>query len=535
MDDTRHFMDHITLRTPFVWVTTEEPTRVIDQIAQESGRPTFRLDVMQGLLQFEEERDRWLKVTTTDPHDPETIIPVDDPQTAFTYVMGTHDSIMLIPDGDDAVKQMGGVLLSMLLQFRTAFFDDDFDKLPSQFVLLSHEDELPDNFRRMATHVMHGLPDEAELIALTEHIATKVKMSHEVQRVAKAGLGLSESEFINISLVGAREQGKIDATYIDHEKKELLKKTDVLDLRTPKFTLEDLGGLDNAKKLVSQIAWMWSNPEELADLDLHPLRRLLLVGVPGCGKSLLAEAIASMLDVDLGKGGVSQAMNKFVGESEARMRRTFATLRQLAPIVFWIDEFGRDLSGGASSATVDGGTTDRVHGEFLTGLQELPDDVFLAAAANRIDELPPEMLRADRFDRIMFVGMPTQAERIDIFRIHLGKRAGDHDLHMLADATPFFTGAEIKSLIQTVKFEVGTTEQRPPTTDDLLQAVPGVRGRVWINRRADIVKMYQRALVEWDWASSAQRAEANKVLNAASDPAPTATYTPKAPKMQFGK
>ena len=133
------------------------------------------------------------------------------------------------------------------------------------------------------------------------------------------------------------------------------------------------------------------------------------MGIPGTGKSAICEATANALGLDLARTGVSQVMNSFVGQSEANMRAVFNQIKVMAPLCVWIDEFGRDMSGGQSSSHVDGGTTDRVHGEFLTGLQELPENVFLICAANQIENLKPEMLRAERFDKIIFVGLPSQS------------------------------------------------------------------------------------------------------------------------------
>jgi SpoVK/Ycf46/Vps4 family AAA+-type ATPase len=200
------------------------------------------------------------------------------------------------------------------------------------------------------------------------------------------------------------------------------------------------------------------------------------------------------------------------------MRAVFAQIRAMSPLCVWIDEFGRDLSGGSSSSHVDAGTTDRVHGEFLTGLQELPDDTFLMCAANQLDNLRPEMLRADRFDKIVFVGLPSFNERVDILKIYLKDIETDHeyDYEALASATEFFTGAEISSLIKEVKFFIVTDEFRPINTQDIISYAPRIRNTIW-NQHKDMVKsMYQFALQQWDWASSEQISEANNIISGRS-------------------
>lgn len=529
-------LDQIALRMPVTWITTQELPRTVDHVAKGVGdRPVYRYDVMHGLLQYSPEKG-WKRVVVEEPeigaHG------ISDEGEAFQYLIrNTNDAVCLMRVTEQVVNALLGMFDSTLSDYREAFFSNNPSKLPVQFVLISHEDTVNAPLRRMVDRLDHDLPTQKELVEVLSTIKAEITLDDSADKIARAGVGLSENEFISTSLVSARENGKITANYVQTRKREILSNANILDVRTPELTLNDLGGLDEAKKLVRSISWMWSNPAEVEALDLSPLRRLMLVGVPGVGKSMICEAIASDLRVDLGKGGVSSSLSKWVGESEANMRRTFATLRQMAPIVFWIDEFGRDMSGGMSSGNVDGGTTDRVHGEFLTGLQELPEDIFLAAAANRIDALPPEMLRADRFDRIMFVGFPTDLERQEIFRIHLGKLAQRYDVTRLAHATPFFTGAEIKALIKEVKFEVGTSQHRAPSTEEIEKAAPHVKGRVWINHRDTIMQMYQRALTEWHWASTQQHQEAQQVIQQGKNPVtmPTGSYSPSSKKgMKFG-
>lgn len=529
--DNLDFIEQIALRTPFVWLTTDEPARTLEQIANESGRPVFRLDGSKGLVKYSVEDNRWYRVAvSSDGHSAKLAL---DLSSAISYLEEIEDAIFVMIGDEATMQPLFGLMHSNLLGFSESFNNDSSTLMPLQYIVISHEDTVPEPFRRVALHVTHELPEKEELISVTKQLEAGIPLEKDVDTIAEAGKGMSRSEFIHAAITSARHRGCISAEDIVATKKKMLKDSDVIDVRTPKLTVEDLGGFDNAKRLVKQIEKMWDNPKEMEHLGLTPIRRLLMVGVPGVGKSLLCEAVASALKVDLGKGGVSSALSKYVGESESNMRKTFSTLRKLAPIVFWIDEFGRDMSGGMSSGSVDGGTTDRVHGEFLTGIQELPDDVFLAAAANRIEDLPPEMLRADRFDRVMFAGFPTRNERCDIFKLHLGEDWEDFDIDALAEATPFFTGAEIKALIKEVAFEVGVDELRRPTTDELLAQAPKVKGRVWVNKRDDIVAMYKRAMVEWDWASSEQQKEADWVLNVAAGRVATDMKKPVA-KMAFG-
>ena len=307
-----------------------------------------------------------------------------------------------------------------------------------------------------------------------------------------------------------------------------IKKNGILEIIKPKVHFNNIGGLDTIKDLIIRNANLWHNPDQAAKFGISPIRRMLMVGIPGTGKSAICEATANALGLDLARTGVSQVMNSYIGQSEQNMRLVFQQIHAMSPLCVWIDEFGRDLSGGTSSSHVDGGTTDRVHGEFLTGLQELPDNVFLMCAANQLDHLKPEMLRADRFDKIMFVGLPGFNERKDILSIYLSNIETDHNFNLdaISNATQYFTGAEIKSLIKEVKFYVSSSELRAINTSDILSYAPKMRNILWNKSRPMIQDLYRSALDQWDWASSEQLDDAKLVLNPSRGASPS---TPKIP------
>ena len=268
-----------------------------------------------------------------------------------------------------------------------------------------------------------------------------------------------------------------------------IKQAGILEIIKPTISFANIGGLDNIKDIIQRTKALWSNREQAKSYGVVPIRRVLMVGVPGTGKSAICQATAHELGLDLARTGISQVMNSFVGQSESNMRSVFKQIKMMTPLCVWIDEFGRDLSGGASSASVDAGTTDRVHGEFLTGLQELPEDTFLMCAANQIENLKPEMLRADRFDKIVFVGLPSLSERKDILKIYLKSIKTDHefDYDILSEKTEFFTGAELSALIKEVKFFVVSSELRAINTADIMKYIPLTRNILW-NKNRDMIK-----------------------------------------------
>ncbi|MFN9111898.1 MAG: ATP-binding protein, partial [Bacteroidota bacterium] len=299
-------------------------------------------------------------------------------------------------------------------------------------------------------------------------------------------------------------------SFIYGEKMANVKKNGILEIIKPKTTFDNIGGLDNIKNVIFNNLYFWNNPQEAEKFGIQPIRRILTVGIPGTGKSAICEATANALGLDLARTGVSQVMNSFIGQSEQNMRAVFQQIKVMAPLCVWIDEFGRDMSGGQSSSHVDGGTTDRVHGEFLTGLQELPDNVFLMCAANQLNHLKPEMLRAERFDKIFFVGLPSFEERVEIVKIYLPEDTFNYEA--IAKATKYFTGAEIKSLIKEVKFNIVSSERRYLNTKDVITAAPNMRNILWNKEREMIKDLYRHAYENWDWASSFQYNEIDDIL-----------------------
>lgn len=503
------------LREAVVWVSTDEPYRTLDAIHTKTQKNVF-VWKDNALSEYHPDFGTRLVVNGFDEDNEPAYI--DNIPDAFARVQKDIGSCLCMFTDEEQARKLTHFIADHQQRWRLALRTDNLDNLPAPLWLISSDPTPPSSVSRYVTTIKDGLPTEDDLIHITERLIGDITINDSLDHIARAGRGLSEHEYTT-TLLGIARNSKdtsVSVHEVSRRKREILKNSGILEVSTPKFSISDLGGMDNARDLIERIAWMWSSPGKIEHLNLAPLRRLLMVGVPGVGKSLLCEAIADALGVEIARGGVSQSMGSYIGESERNMRQMFSTLSLLKPVVFWIDEFGRDMSGGNSSERTDGGTTSRVHGEFLTGLQELDDNIFLAAAANSIDHLPPEMLRADRFDRIMFAGFPTHEERIEIVRIHsrdIEDAENRIDMDRVAAACQDFTGAEIKSLINDVRFEAGTKPPHGhPTTEDLIQYIPRVRNRIWTNHRDSIIQMYERARTEWHWASSKQQEESSELL-----------------------
>lgn len=507
-------IQHLRIGSPLIWVNTVEPDRVVELIAHVSNREIFRLDAFDGLVVW---RDNEWKIVLVEIGSKETDdlreVQCYNLEQALQHVIESNGCFIL-ENAHLVAEKLMGLFSGMYSKYRKAVYANNVDLLGPQFVALSCTDEIPPELAHIFVPITPGFPSESELSYICAEVFGKdeniANSSVDMSQVVKAGLGLSEQQFIQVSLLSLSENKTIDPSYIAKWKMDRVKQGGILEIRRPSISLDQIGGLDLAKELIENVVWTWNNPEEAAELDIMPLRRVLFVGVPGTGKSAICEATANSLDLDLAKFGVSQMMDKFIGESEKRMRSAFAQLRAMAPLVVWMDELGRDLSVGDYQG--DGGTTSRVHGEFLTGIQELPSNVLLMAAANQIGHISPEMLRADRFDKIMFVGLPSLEERIGIFNIHLGKDAGRFNLETLAEMSDTFTGAEIKAVIREARFKISVKDKRKIEQSDLEMLIPVQQNRMWVKHRSTVTDMYQRAVAEWDWASSAQLEDAQKIL-----------------------
>jgi len=265
---------------------------------------------------------------------------------------------------------------------------------------------------------------------------------------------------------------------VQQEKGQIVRKSGVLEMITSAVRLADIGGLGNLKTWLTKRAGSWL--DEAQQYGLPAPKGVLVTGVPGCGKSLTAKAMASAWSLPLVRMDIGRIFGGLVGESEKNMRTALRTAEAVAPCVLWIDEIEKGFAAGASG-TGDSGTSARVFGTFLTWMQEKTAAVFVMATANNISLLPPEFLRKGRFDEIFFIDLPTTAERRVIFGLHIRARlkAGpalghlpvdDALIDTLAASTEGYSGAEIEQAVISACFDA-FDGRRGLTADDLQRAI----------------------------------------------------------------
>ena len=277
----------------------------------------------------------------------------------------------------------------------------------------------------------------------------------EEERLLKAVLGLTAREgrkALARALLG-REQIDDDVfKQLVSEKKHLVQGSDLLEFHDLDEGVADVGGLDGLKEWIEQRAEAFTAKAQ--DLGIPTPKGVFLLGVQGCGKSLISRAIARSLSFPLVRLDVSNLLAADQGASEQNMRYVLSLVETIAPAVLWIDEIDKGFSG--SSEQTQETTMTRLLGRFLTWMQEHRSQVFVVATANSIHRLPPEMLRRGRFDELFFVNLPNFHERKPIFEIHLQKRGWNptkYDVQQLAKDTEGYSGAEIEQIVVTAMVE----------------------------------------------------------------------------------
>ena len=255
-------------------------------------------------------------------------------------------------------------------------------------------------------------------------------------------------------------------------KKQLLRRSGLLEFVEASDTLSAVGGLENLKRWLGQRRGAWE--DSAREFGLEPPRGMIILGVQGCGKSLCARAVAGEWKLPLVKFDTSAVYDKFIGETEKRIRKVFQVAEGLAPCVLWIDELEKVFAGsGPDSASADAGVSSRLLASFLSWMQDKKAPVFVAATCNNVTVLPPELIRKGRFDELFFVDLPNQVERKQILAIQLTKRKrnpADFDLEKIAAAAKGYSGAEIDAAVQGGLY-AAYAEKKALSTQALLDAL----------------------------------------------------------------
>lgn len=297
-----------------------------------------------------------------------------------------------------------------------------------------------------------------------------------IEDMAMAFKGLSEFEIKNILALAYTDDGSLskkDLGLIFEQKKQMILKSGILEMIPLKESIDDIGGLENLKDWLKRKAKVITNINSAEKFGVDMPKGVLIAGVPGCGKSLCAKAAAKLFEVPLLRLDMGKLMGKYLGESEANLRKAINLAEAISPCVLWVDELEKAFAGIGG----DGGheVTTRLFGSFLTWMQEKTSGAFVVATANDITKLPPELLRKGRFDEIFYVGLPKDDERSTIFKIHIAKRRKDDlkniKIEELVAKTKGYSGADIEGVVREAVEYAFAEEKEHLTTDDILNAI----------------------------------------------------------------
>ncbi|MCI0571283.1 MAG: AAA family ATPase [Myxococcaceae bacterium] len=327
-------------------------------------------------------------------------------------------------------------------------------------ILLSPTLALPVELEKEVTVLDVPLPGFPELVGLLREIVTVVRQGkkatieltrEDAEQLTRAAMGLTLSEAENAFAKAIAHDSRLsadDIRRVQDEKRQVIRKSGLLEYFPPSTDLGQVGGLEHLK------AWLGNRTaafgERARRFGLPEPKGLLLLGVQGCGKSLTAKAVAAHWTLPLLRLDMGRVFSGLIGSSEQNLRQAIRVAESVAPAVLWVDEIEKGLSGTRSSDAVDGGVSARVFGTLLTWLQEKSAPVFVVATANRIEGMPPELLRKGRFDEIFFIDLPALEERRAILDIHLrrrGREPATFDVSALAEHSVGFSGAELEQVV----------------------------------------------------------------------------------------
>ncbi len=398
------------------------------------------------------------------------------PQQAFEFAIRHRDPAIFVFKDLHPFLQDGTGSAEVVRWIRDAIAA--FKGTQKTILLMSPFQQIPIELEKEVAVLDFALPSMAELetvLAQQLGLTPGKRLETETrEKLVKAALGLTKDEAEKVyrkAQVTANRLTEEEVGIVLSEKKQLIRRNGILEYIEEDETLASVGGLEELKHWLTQRSNAFT--ERARDYGLPQPKGMLILGVPGCGKSLIAKTTARLWGLPLLRLDMGRVYDgSTVGKSEANLRAALKTAESISPAILFIDELDKAFGGAGGSADSDGGTSSRIFGSFLTWMQEKTSPVFVMATANRVERLPSEFLRKGRFDEIFFVDLPTAEERQDIFRIHLMKRrrAIDRfDLEQLANVCDGFSGAEIEQALVAAMYEA-FAQDREFTQLDIIAA-----------------------------------------------------------------
>jgi len=486
----------IRARYPLIYVLSYEEARVIDcikELADKRNKAVYLWTTTQGIR----------KVEDSSKADDST----RDPINALNFIeRQTNAAIFILQDFHPYLNDN-----TVIRKLRDLV--ENLKETYESIVILSPILQVPVELEKDLVVVDFDLPKKEDLGKLLDDIAETVGKTNDVlvnltpetkEKLVTASLGFTLNEAENAfarAIVVDKSLGPEDVDKILEEKKQVIRKSGFLEYFNSTEMMANVGGLDQLKDWLEGRGRAFSTKAK--EYGLPAPKGILLIGVQGCGKSLTAKAVAGLWKLPLLRFDVGKVFSGIVGSSEDNMRRAIRSAESVAPVVLWIDEIEKALSGVHSSTFSDAGTSARVFSTFITWLQEKTKPVFVVATANNISQLPPELLRKGRFDEIFFVDLPSREERKEIYSIHIKKKKRDpskFDLEKLAAESDGFSGAEIEQAVVSGLFD-SFVKERDLSDGDIIKSVKETVP-LSVTMKEDIDKLREWAKVRARPASS---------------------------------
>jgi SpoVK/Ycf46/Vps4 family AAA+-type ATPase len=506
----------INSSTPIIVMETAEETLAVGMVrtaCSELSMATFEWSIADGLVRSGSQVPadaRKISVTTAAPPTPTSLSPRPSESDRLARAMLARQGADTAADGHAAssiynTREPVQALANMeSMTLEAVFILKDFHRhmddpvvvrrlrdVGQKFsanrrtvVITAPEIAVPSELTTLVEYFNLPLPDRDRMRDIIRETFTRLSKTYTLKlQLDSAGVdavaanlrGLTEEEAERATcqaLVARYALCQETVTDVLEAKKQLLKHSGMLEFIDACDNMGSVAGLENLKHWLGQRRGAWE--DSAREFGLEPPHGVIILGVQGCGKSLCARAVAGEWKLPLVKFDTAAVYDKYIGETEKRIRKVFQVAEGLAPCVVWIDELEKVFAGsGPDSASADAGVSSRLLASFLSWMQDRKAAVFVAATCNNVTVLPPELIRKGRFDELFFVDLPNRAERKQIFSIQLAKRKRnptEFDLERVAEAAMGYSGAEIDAAVQTGLY-AAFSEKKSLTTQSLLDAL----------------------------------------------------------------
>lgn len=447
---------------PILYINAFEESKIEETIKEVADRRTISTwSMATGYGEYSTKKDEWI------------IAPSKDESTNLDVVLNTklafdedlNRTIFVIKDAHIVLENDQIVTLLKELAIRIS------SGLDCSIILISTVLKIPVELEKYVTILNADYLEFNDICQLiTDFVSDNGLMELQpklLEEMATAFKGLSEFEINNILALALADDGELnrkDLSLIFEQKKQMILKSGILEMIPLKESIDDIGGLENLKQWLRRKAKVIKNIQSAEKYGVDMPKGVLIAGVPGCGKSLSAKAVASLFEVPIIRLDMGKLMGKYLGESEANLRKAINLAEAISPCVLWVDELEKAFAGIGDSGGHE--VTTRLFGSFLTWMQEKTSTAFVVATANDITKLPPELLRKGRFDEIFYVGLPNAKERKKIFEIHIKKRHQDIskvDIQKLVSMTDGYSGADIEGVVKDA-VEYAFVDDKPSVT-----------------------------------------------------------------------